>query len=247
MIKQYRKSPPENNQKKNIQTGVLKKRKMYAVGFLLLGLILIVSVLSPIVSYEIFIAPGLKQNKFLSPISDKMHSIKSIRGINVADGKESADLVYPKNWFPLAEYKSDKLSKITHYTLSIPKLKISNAVVEIGGDDLGRSLIHYPQTALPGKLGATIIFGHSILPQFFNPKNYMSIFSLIPTLDLGDDIIVKYDGIAFTYRVIDKVEVKPTNLSVLDQPYDNEYLRLITCTPPGTYLKRGVVTAALVD
>jgi sortase A len=63
---------------------------------------------------------------------------------------------------------------------------------------------------------------------------------------MGDDIILKFDGVAYTYRVIDKVEVKPDNLSVLDQPYDNEYLRLITCTPPGTYLRRAVITAALI-
>ena len=210
---------------------------------------MIMSVIVPIVSYELFISPQLKEVAFLTPLSEMNKKTTSEKEDITLEETEmpSEEFIYPQNWFPGLEYQSGTKSNITHYTISIPKLKISNAVVEIGGEDLSKSLVQYPQTALPGHLGATIIFGHSILPQFFNPKNYLSIFSLIPTLDLGDDIVVKYDGITFTYRVIDKVEVKPTNLSVLDQPYDNEYLRLITCTPPGLYLRRGVITAALIE
>jgi sortase A len=200
------------------------------------GILIVANVIWPIVSYELFIAPSLKPQELLSPIS-----------ASGLEAEKNTDFTLPENWFPKVEYSEKRESKITHYTLSIPGFDIEDAVVEVGGEDLAKSLIHFPGSALPGELGATIIFGHSVLPQFFNPDNYMTIFSLIPTLELGEDIIIRFDGITYTYRVIDKIEVQPDNLSVLNQPYDSEYLRLITCTPPGTYLRRGVITAALID
>lgn len=208
------------------------------------GLILIASVFWPIASYELFTAPSLKKQEFLNPAP----ALGQEGGKPDADeNKGETDLTRPQNWFPTAKIPEKRQSRITHYNLSIPKFNIKDAVVEIGGEDLSKSLIHYPGSALPGEIGATIIFGHSMLPQFFDPTNYLAIFSLLPTLEFGDDIFLKFDGITYTYRVIDKVEVNPDNISVLDQPYDNEYLRLITCTPPGTYLRRGVITAALID
>ena len=64
---------------------------------------------------------------------------------------------------------------------------------------------------------------------------------------VGDEIFINYDNIKYKYRVEEMYEVKPTNLSVLDQRFDGRYLTLITCSPPGTYLRRLVVKAHLVD
>lgn len=236
------KSPPEGEAFKQ-EKKKFKFSSLFAKTLIGSGMLIIANVIWPIIYYELFTAPSLRPQEFLNPIPVTGADEQEI------DTKsfEVTDLTKPTNWFPQAQYSNGRESKITHYTLSIPKFEIKDAVVEIGGEDLAKSLIHYPGTAFPGELGATIVFGHSVLPQFFNPNNYISIFTLIPTLELGDEIIVKFDGITYTYHVIDKVEVKPTNLSVLDQPYDNEYLRLITCTPPGTYLRRGVITAILAD
>lgn len=157
------------------------------------------------------------------------------------------DYDQPTNWFPSAPKLPSHPSKITAYNLSIPKLKINRAVVKIGGESLSESLIHYPGTALPGQYGNGIIFGHSILPQFYNPKNYKTIFSTLPTLKEGDEILVDFDGVLFRYLVIKMVEVMPNDVSVLEQRYDNEYLNLVTCVPPGTYLRRLIVQARLVN
>jgi len=46
--------------------------------------------------------------------------------------------------------------------------------------------------------------------------------------------------------VIKIVETLPEDVSILEQYYDGEYLSLITCVPPGTYLRRLVVRAKLV-
>jgi sortase A len=91
-----------------------------------------------------------------------------------------------------------------------------------------------------------VVFGHSILPQFFNPNNYMAIFSTLHTLELGDAIFVTYGDIKYQYQVIDMFEVQPKDVDVLDQDYNDKYLLLITCTPPGTYLRRLVVKTKLV-
>ena len=113
--------------------------------------------------------------------------------------------------------------------------------------DLKKSLIQYPQTALPGQLGNAVIFGHSVLPQFFNPKSYWTIFSTLFKLKQGDEILLNYDNIQYRYLVEEMFEVQPSDLSVLEQRFDGRYLTLITCTPPGTYLRRLIVRARIVD
>jgi sortase A len=67
------------------------------------------------------------------------------------------------------------------------------------------------------------------------------------TLDEGDEILVDYDGIQYVYKVREKVEVQPEDVFILQQKLNNRELKLITCVPEGTYLRRGVVIAELVD
>ena len=139
------------------------------------------------------------------------------------------------------------------YTLSIEKLGITNANVKIGGLNLNENLIQYETTPSPGSLGTTVIFGHSTLRQWYspaesNPERYKSIFSTIMTLSLGDQIQIKTDQQILTYEVINKKNVKPENIeALLAQDASEKYLRLITCTPEGTTLMRGLVEAVLIS
>lgn len=132
------------------------------------------------------------------------------------------------------------------YSLAIPSLGIKQAVVKVNTDDLTKSLIQYRQTALPGSPGAPIIFGHSTLPQFFNPVNYLTVFSTLPTIKTGADIFVDYSGVQYTYRVSKTYEVKPNDVWILRQDYNQKLLKLVTCVPPGTKLRRLVVEAQLI-
>lgn len=157
------------------------------------------------------------------------------------------------NWFnqeSINELQENKSSNT--FTLEIPKLDVLNATVKIGGTDLDKSLIQYPGTADPGKPGAPVIFGHSVLRQFYNPfeknpRRYISIFSKIMTLKNGDDIFVEKEGIKYQYKVSSKTEVKPDDVFILTQNYDAQKLKLVTCVPEGTYLRRGIITAELVN
>jgi sortase A len=65
-------------------------------------------------------------------------------------------------------------------------------------------------------------------------------------LKKGDEIFIDFDGILYRYQVINMEEVSPDNVRVLEQRYDSEYLSLITCVPPGTYLRRLVITTKLM-
>jgi len=159
------------------------------------------------------------------------------------------------NWFEgddLPKFVGEgEENQVSSYILDIPKVDVKNAIVAVGGSDLNRSLIQYPGTALPGQAGAPVIFGHSVLRQFYSPKEtnsrrYTSLFSYIMTLERGDKIYVTVEGVRYTYVVQSKSEVKPTDTYILSQRYDTRQLKLVTCTPEGTYLRRGVVTAQLV-
>jgi sortase A len=154
------------------------------------------------------------------------------------------DLTKADAWLPTHPQKKST-GPIRTYTLTIPKIKITQALVTVAGDDLGKSLIHYGGTALPGEFGTTVIFGHSTLPQFFNQENYKTIFSTLPTVKVGDDVIIKSDGITYTYVVEEILVVDAANLGVLEQQFDDSHLTLVTCVPPGTYWKRLNVRARL--
>lgn len=241
----YRKAPP-----KTTDTTPQRRLPLFPMLLMLLGALIIGSVAGPIVGYFVITAPNLQSRTHLiSPLAS--NNIVSPLASQV-QAAPVAPIVYqeldyrkPENWFPGVQLPKPNPSKITHYNLSIPKLRIQDAVVELAGSDLGEALIQYPGTANPGEYGAPVIFGHSILRQFYNPKNYISIFSTIMTLAQGDKIIANFDGVEYTYHVIEKLEVKPTDIQILEQRYDGRFLKLVTCVPEGTYLRRGIIVAEL--
>lgn len=203
----------------------------------------------PIISYQLLISPRFS-NSFISPSTDaaiaQSFGVAQDSPATLGTEIDLLDLTKADNWFPESSSVFDKEEKDTAaYFLSIPKLGINNALV-ISGNDLKKSLIHYPGTVAPGRFGNTIIFGHSVLPQFFNPKNYLTIFSTLPTLRPKDEIFINYNDVTYKYVVEQMIEVLPDDISILAQRYDDSYLTLITCVPPGTYLKRLIVRARLV-
>lgn len=202
------------------------------------GMAILSYVLTPFASYEL--TSREKYPELVSPIPD---------GYRLDDLSSEYDLTQASNWFPGGKGKEEfESSKVTYYTISIPKLRIEDATVSVGGEDLAKSLIQYPGTAYPGKIGNAVIFGHSILPIFYDPGNYISIFSLLPTLKKGDEIEVNYDGIFYKYQVDSMFEVMPTDLEVLDQSSSQSFITLVTCVPPGHPLKpkRLVVRAKMI-
>lgn len=223
-----------------------KLAKTISIIMVILGSMTIGAVIGPVIGYFAIISPQLNSGRnMISPLPSTPDF--QVLGSNTFSPTVYRQLDYtkPENWFPEAGFPNQNISKITSYSISIPKIRVDSMTVTIGGTDLSKSLIQYPGTANPGELGAPVIFGHSILRQFYNPKSYISIFSTIMTLSPGDEIKIRYDGVAYNYRVIDKIEVKPEDIQILEQKYNGRYLKLVTCVPEGTYLRRGVVIAEL--
>jgi sortase A len=196
----------------------------------------------PILKFQLTYSSKLQQ--IIDPLSRESYNHSAVLGEN------DVDYTQLSNWFVNSPDNLNTISQTidnsnSTYYISIPKLKITDAIVTIGSMDLTKSLIQYPQTALPGQLGNTVIFGHSVLPQFFSPKNYLTIFSTLYKLEQGDEIILRYNRSTYKYVIEEMYEIKPTDLSVLEQHYDNKTLTLITCSPPGTYIRRLIVKADL--
>ena len=240
------------------------------VVFIAVGLFLLGNAIAPIAQYYASSLPDLSRQQLKAPIPKE--EVLDVTPLVIAQTESSStvlgstqtatgpiildtelDYTNLTNWFK--DERSNALKKVhnnTVYTLDIPELEISNANVRIGGTNLDESLIAYPGTAFPGELGAPVIFGHSVLRQFYNPseknsRRYNSIFSYIMTLEKGDEIYLTQDGARYKYVVTDKTDVKPEDTYILAQQYDNRKLKLVTCVPEGTYLRRGVITAVLVS
>lgn len=213
------------------------------------GVVILTGVIYPIVSFDS--TYGRNFSQLVSPIVENPVNQPNVQGTSSVDaGTNDSN---PSTWFVGGASSSDFAasfiaSKVQYYTINIPRLKIDSATVAIGGEDLNKSLVQYPGTALPGRHGNSVIFGHSISPIFYNPKNYISIFSLLPTLQTGDLIYISYDGVSYTYKVEEMFEVLPTDIQVLDQDSSDSFLTLVTCVPPGDPAnpKRLIVRARVV-
>lgn len=205
--------------------------------------------LYPLISFEIYSALFLRA-RLLTPIprSDIASSLAAANNIMGAYNLSSSNLSdYTKAgiWFPAKKQKQNLKPKINEYLISIPKLNIFDAKVIVGGEDLTAGLIHYLPTSYPGEYGNVAIFGHSTLTALSKPNDYRSIFTYLPSLERGDEILVKMNDNNYKYKVYEMFVVKPDQVSVLDQQFDNSYLSLITCVPPGLLTNRLVVRARL--
>ena len=204
----------------------MNKRRIIRISALICGIsgiVILFSSIWPIIKYQL--TDSRNYTALLSPLSLQD---------NLDNDPQNKDLTKASNWFPEAPGNEDfNSSKVLFYTISIPKLKIKDAVISIGGEDLSKSLIQYPGTALPGKNGNAVIFGHSVLPIFYNPKNYTAIFSTLPSLEEGDEILINFDGVSYNFIVEELFEIFPTDIQILEQDTTDSFLSLVTCVPPG--------------
>ena len=137
-------------------------------------------------------------------------------------------------------------------TISIPKINVQapvNYEPSIAESAIQTALqtgvVHYGNTALPGQIGNVAIFGHSS-NDWWEAGNYKFVFVLLDKLSPGDQITLDYNSKRYTYVVTSSTIVDPTAVSVLN-PTPTPTLTLITCSPPGTSLRRLVVTAKQTD
>lgn len=214
------------------------------------GLLIGLYVFFPILSWELYLSPAFASNTYASPIpkatiidTNSFGSlIKTTATVLTGNGYSNGS-----NWLP--ETSTDTPAKVKNssfYYLSIPEINIENAIVSTIDLKLTEHLVHFPGTASPADKGTAVIFGHSTLPQLYDPKNYKTIFANAHKLERDDEINVTYDNTFYTYRIFDVVVVEAEDTSYLTQSYDDSYITIVTCTPPGTIWKRLIIKARIV-
>lgn len=141
--------------------------------------------------------------------------------------------------------------------LIIPKINVDAPVVyglttlEEGAvqKKLESGVVHYPipgASSHPGQKGNTVVLGHSSNDVFDN-GDYKFVFVQLDQLKKGDTFYMHYQGTRYTYSVTDKEIIDPTEVNKLVKTSDKPLATLVTCTPPGTALKRLVVYAEQIS
>ena len=224
---------------KNEVNKLKKYLRLISILLSLTGVLILSYVLFPIISWQIYFQPSFASQNITSSIP---------RANIVALAKNSIDTTdYTKaeNWFPKFNPSPNNNIDTGIYAISIPKINIEKAEVSSVDTDLTKHLVNYQGTSIPGKNGNAVIFGHSTLPQLFNAKDYKTIFANAYKLKNGDAIFATVKGVQYSYKIFKIIIVDSFDTSALVQDYDNSYLTLVTCTPPGTTWKRLVVKSRL--
>lgn len=234
--------------RKGGQKSLKKVFRFVGLGMLVTGTIFGLYMFFPLISWKVYIEPVFANSSYASPIpkttiitKDYLQSLLQ----STADSMSGRNYSNLQNWFPSAYKEAHTTSQLSSYTIAIPKLNIESAVVTTVDNDLSQHLVHFPNTALPPNKGTAAIFGHSTLPQLFNPKDYKTIFANAHNLKIGDSIIVHSNSSTYAYKIINIHIADAQDTTYLAQDYSDSYIALITCTPPGTIWKRLIIKAKL--
>ncbi|WP_409302594.1 class D sortase [Peribacillus sp. SCS-155] len=135
--------------------------------------------------------------------------------------------------------KNQKKSPLLVGTIKIKKIGLYLPVVEgAGPSELKNAAGHVRGTSMPGEPGNIAIAAHRSL-------TYGRFFNRLDEVEKGDTIILEGSKGVYTYKVIDKFVVKPTDLSVIAETKKRSLLTLITCHPIEVASHRLIIRAEL--
>lgn len=222
--------------------------RYFSLFIFIIGISITLYISFPLILWQLYFAPVFAVSGINAPIpktaivnNATIKSLISTASQNLA----GVDYSNAQNWFPNYKPEGTASPKISSYTVSIPKLKIKDAVVSAIDNNLDMHLVNYAGTAIPPDNGNAVIYGHSTLPQLFSPKDYKTIFATLHTIKIGDEFSVKVSGVEYYYKIFSITIVDPSDTSIFVQDFDNSYITLVTCTPPGTVWKRLIIKARL--
>lgn len=213
---------------------MITSAKVISLGFLGLGVFVLMQVILPLFSFQILEISQKFSNQIL--ISPNSSQDKNILGISVEKG----------NNFPafISNLKRESVPNYTEFSVTVPSIKLNDVTVYVDSNDLSKGSVHLPGTALPGEKGNVFISGHSSLDRIFNSG---AVFSKLPDVKKGDQIEVLANGTKFEYKVTEIKIVNPTDLSVIAPPDSRgRFITLMTCVPPGLNLKRLIVLGKMI-
>ena len=138
--------------------------------------------------------------------------------------------------------------------LLIPKINVDVPIrFDVALDDIMASMnngvTHYRingADAYPGEVGNFVITGHSA-GDIYSSNPYKFIFSGLERLEDGDLMYVDYNSVRYTYKVVKKEVIEPTDVAALIVDTDKPIMTLVTCTPLGTSRYRLLVTGEQIS
>ncbi len=175
---------------------------------------------------------------FLKPSFSKVNPLPDVKAEQILSVPSSLQ----ENALPLLPAKS--------YLLKIPKVGVSAPVIIPEAEDtqavlaaMEKGVGLYPDSALPGNNGRSIILGHSSRASWYR-GDYAYVFALLSKLETGDEFSITTENSEFRYRVFAKNVLSPeeTNRLLADIPADSE-IALITCYPIGSASHRTIIQA----
>jgi sortase A len=136
--------------------------------------------------------------------------------------------------------------------IEIPSIGVDSAVAPVGvvvnkdGElewETPKNVVgHNAGTASPGEAGNMVLSGHISSPI----RREGNVFNRLPDLRLGEPVLITTAEGTYTYQVVSRRVVEPTEVSVLD-PTERPSLTLITCYPDLVYTHRLVLRAEPVS
>lgn len=209
--------------------------KAIPIGFLSIGIFLLMQVVLPIASFQIWQRGQKYENGLL--ISPNAPKRGQVLGVSIQDNDNFPAFISTLTRKTQVSY--------TEFTVTVPRLKIEKALVYVDSNNLTKGLIHLPASALPGEKGNVFISGHSALSPIFSFKK--AFFGNLTDLKKGDEVVVEALGVRFRYQIIESKVVDPKDLSVVNAPEPlGRYISLMTCVPPGLNYKRLVVLGKMI-
>ncbi len=204
----------------------------------LAGLILVVfSSLSELRVLNREVAEALDSEQVVAPLA---HTVGVLPGSSLPPGSEGGvpdpylHLVEPGASIPIPTPGPRQASRIV-----IPAIEVDAPVVEGDGwEELKMGTGHRVGSANPGERSNMVISGHNDV--------YGEIFRYLENVSIGDEVIVYAGDTPYTYLVVAKMVVDPTEVSLL-APTPNATLTLITCHPYMIDTHRLVVIAELAN
>jgi sortase A len=204
----------------------------------LVGLIfVIVSTLSNLRVLNKEVAEALEPERGVTPVATPATVLP---GGSLPPGSEGTvpnqlrHLVEPGASIPIPTPGPRQASRIV-----IPTIKVDVPVVEGDGwEELKMGAGHRVGSANPGVRGNVVISGHNDV--------YGEIFRHLEDVNIGDEVVLYAGDTPYTYVVVAKMVVEPTEVSLLE-PTPNATLTLITCHPYMVDTHRVVVIAELAN
>jgi sortase A len=204
----------------------------------LAGLIfVIVSTLSSLRVLNKEVAEALEPEQRVTPVATPATMLP---GSSLPPGSEGTVpdqlryLVEPGASIPIPTPGPRQASRIV-----IPAIEVDVPVVEGDGwEELKMGAGHRVGSANPGVRGNVVISGHNDV--------YGEIFRHLEDLNIGDEVVLYAGDTPYTYLVVAKMVVDPTEVSLLE-PTPNATLTLITCYPYMIDTQRVVIIAELAN